>query len=122
MDAWPSHTPTQNEKGKVNITLLPYPLLQGGALTSATLREDEQRRFEWVTPQNRASSTSELVVSTFPDPTRVGRKLACSEEPVLAFPATRSPQIHQQTTSLLQRAEQGVCTLMILFHDSPYTV
>jgi hypothetical protein len=57
MDTWPSHTPTQSEKGKVNAAL-PYPLLQGGALTSATLR-DEQRRFEWVTPQNRASSMGE---------------------------------------------------------------
>ncbi|KAH9996898.1 hypothetical protein BJV77DRAFT_1065655 [Russula vinacea] len=101
MDIWPSHTPTQNEKGNVNITLLPYPLLQGGALTSATLREDEQRHFQWVTPQNRASR----------------RKLVCSEEPVLAFPATRSPQLHQQTTSLLQRAEQGAHFLRTYYPD-----
>ncbi|KAF8478464.1 RNA polymerase I-specific transcription-initiation factor-domain-containing protein [Russula ochroleuca] len=99
MDTWPSHTPTQSEKGKVNAAL-PYPLLQGGALTSATLR-DEQRRFEWVTPQNRASR----------------RKLVCNEETVLAFPATRSPQLHQQTTSLLQRAEQGAHYLRTYYPD-----
>lgn len=48
MDTWPA-----------NATLSPYPLLQGGALTSATLHEDEHGRFEWITAQNRASGINE---------------------------------------------------------------
>jgi hypothetical protein len=62
MDTWPSNTAVKSEKnrkGTVQATFLPCPLLQGGALTSATLREDEQGRFEWVTAQGRASGTSE---------------------------------------------------------------
>jgi hypothetical protein len=63
MDTWPSNTAVQqsekNCKGKVKATFLPCPLLEGGALTSSTLREDEQGRFEWVTAQNRASGTCE---------------------------------------------------------------
>ena len=48
MDTWPA-----------NATLSPYPLLQGGALTSATLHEDEHGRFEWITAQNRAYGINE---------------------------------------------------------------
>ena len=62
MDTWPSNTAVQSEKnrkGKAKATFLPCPLLQGGALTSATLREDDQGRFEWVTAKERASGTSE---------------------------------------------------------------
>ena len=44
MDTWP---PTWR-KGKAKAT---YPLLEGGALTSATLRECNGR-LEWVTAQN----------------------------------------------------------------------
>lgn len=61
MDTWP---PTivcnSTRKGKVKATILPYPLLEGGALTSATLREDGNR-LEWVTAQGRASSTTDNV-------------------------------------------------------------
>lgn len=62
MDTWPSNTAVQSEKnckGKVKATFLPCPLLEGGALTSATLREDDQGRFKWVTAQDRASGTCE---------------------------------------------------------------
>ena len=129
MDTWPSNTPTpvqskKNRKGKVKATLPPCPLLEGGALTSATLREDDQGRFEWVTAQDRASSTSERYSSSnSTDMTRIGRKLVCGEEAVLAFPNTRSPQPHQRATSLLKRAEHGVYILNgVLFHDLPYTI
>jgi hypothetical protein len=44
MDTWP---PT-SRKGKTKAS---YPLLEGGALTSATLRE-RNGRLEWVTAQN----------------------------------------------------------------------
>ncbi len=63
MDTWPptivcnSTQGEKNHKGKVKATLLPYPLLEGGALTSATLREDGNR-VEWVTAQNQTSGTS----------------------------------------------------------------
>ena len=127
MDTWPSNTPVQSEKnrkGKVKANFLPCPILEGGALTSATLREDEQGRFEWVTAQDRAFSTSKRCSSSIStDTTRIGRNLVCSEEAVLAFPNTRSPQPHQRTTSLSQRAEHGVCILhSVLFHDLPYTI
>lgn len=62
MDTWPptivrnSTQGEKNRKGKAKATLLPYPLLEGGALTSATLREDGDR-LEWVIAQNRTSST-----------------------------------------------------------------
>ena len=117
MDTWPSNTPAntaaQSEKNRKGKAFLPCPLLEGGALTSATLREDEQGRFEWVTAQGRSSSTSERCsLSDLIDATRIGRKLVCGEEAVLAFPNTRSPQPHQRTTSLLQRAEHGVRILM----------
>jgi hypothetical protein len=125
MDTWPSNTASEkNRKGKAKATFLPCPLLQGGALTSATLREDEQGRFEWVTAQGRASGTSERCsCSNSTDTMRIGRKLVCGEETVLAFPNTRLPQPHQRTTSLSQRAEHGVCILHgVLFHDLPYTI
>ena len=127
MDTWPSNTTVQSEKdrkGKVKATFLPCPLLEGGTLTSAALREDERGRFEWVTAQERASSTSQKCSSSNPttDTTRIGRKLVCGEEAVLAFPNTRSPQPHQRTTSLLQRAEHGVRILHgVLFRDLPNT-
>lgn len=127
MDTWPSNTAPQSEKnrkGKVKATFLPCPLLQGGALTSATLREDEQGHLEWVTAQGRACGTRKRC-SCFgsTDTTRTGRRLVCGEEAVLAFPNTRSPQPHQRTTSLTQRAEHGVCVLRgVLFHDLPYTM
>jgi hypothetical protein len=127
MDTWPSNTAVKSEKnrkGKVKATFLPCPLLEGGTLTSAALREDEQGRFEWVTAQDRASSTSERCSSSnSTDTTRLGRKLVCGGEAVLAFPNTRSPQPHQRTTSLLQRAEHGVRVLHgVLFYDLPYTI
>lgn len=104
MDTWPSNTAAhseKNRKGKVKATFLPCPLLEGGTLASAALREDEQGRFEWVTAQDRASR----------------RKLVCGEEAVLAFPNTRSPQPHQQTTSLLQRAEHGARFVRTYYPD-----
>lgn len=110
MDTWP---PTivcnSSRKGKTKATILPYPLLEGGALTSATLREDGNR-LEWVTAQGRASSTTDNVrpSDTLLTPTRVGRKLVCNKEVALAFPATQTPHLRPRTTSLLQRAEQGV--------------
>jgi hypothetical protein len=67
MDTWPPtivSNSTQGEKkdhkGKAKATVLPYPLLEGGALTSATLRDDGNR-LEWITAQNRASSTTDNV-------------------------------------------------------------
>ncbi len=130
MDTWPSNTAVQSEKnrkGKVKAAYLPCPLLEGGALTSATLREDEQGRFEWVAAQDRASGTSERCSSfnSSTDTTRIGRKLVCGKEAVLAFPNTRTPRLHRRTTSLLQHAEHGVHILHgpgMLFHDSPYTM
>jgi hypothetical protein len=127
MDTWPSNTAVQSEKnrkGKFKATFLPCPLLEGGILTSAALREDEQGRFEWVTAQDRASGTSERCSSSnSTDTARIGRKLVCGEEAILAFPNTRSPQPHQRTTSLLQRAEHGVRILRgVFFHDLPYTI
>ena len=126
MDTWPSNTvqSEKNRKGKVKATFLPCPLLEGGTLTSAALREDEQGRFEWVTALDRASGTKvRCSSSNSTDTTRIGRKLVCGEEAVLAFPNTRSPPPHQRTTSLLQRAEHGVCILHgVLFHDLPYTI
>jgi len=114
MNTWPAtstvRNSTQGEKRKVKATLLPYPLLEGGALTSATLREDHGQ-FAWVTAQNRTSSTNDGFRIELYDQTRAGRKLVCSENAVLAFPATQSPQSHQRTATLLQRAEQGVRTL-----------
>ena len=69
MDTWPSNTPAntaaQSEKNRKGKAFLPCPLLEGGALTSATLREDEQGRFEWVTAQGRSSSTSERCWKAF---------------------------------------------------------
>ena len=125
MDIWPSNTAVQSEKsrkGKAKATFLPCPLLEGGALTSATLREDEQGRFEWVTAQDRASSTSEKCSSSDSDATHIGQKLVCGEEAVLAFPNTRLPQ-HQRKTSLSQRAEHGVCIHHgVFFHYLPYTM
>jgi hypothetical protein len=62
MDTWPSNTAVQSEKnckGKVKATFLPCPLLEGGALTSATLREDGQGHFKWVTAQDWAPGTCE---------------------------------------------------------------
>jgi hypothetical protein len=47
MDTWP---PT-SRKGK---TTTSYPLLEGGSLTSATLRE-RNGRLEWVTAQSLSS-------------------------------------------------------------------
>ena len=131
MDTWPSNTPSntaaqseKNRKGHDKATFLPCPLLEGGALTSATLHEDEQGHFEWVTAQRRASSTSERCSSSnSTDATRIGRKLVCGEEAVLAFPNTWSPQPHKRKTSLLKRAEHGVrISHSILFHNLPYTV
>jgi hypothetical protein len=127
MDTWPSNTAVQSEKnrkGKLKATFLPCPLLEGGTLTSAALREDERGRFEWVTAQVRASGTGERCSSSnSTDTTRIGRKLVCGEEAVLAFPNTRSPQPHQRTTSLLQRAEHGVRIRHgVLFHDLPHTI
>lgn len=118
MDTWPptivcnSTQGEKNRKGKAKATILPYPLLEGGSLTSATLREDGNR-LEWVTAQGRASSTTDNVRSsdTLLTPTRVGRKLVCNKEVALAFPATQSPHLRPRTTSLLQRAEQGVRAL-----------
>jgi hypothetical protein len=66
MDTWPptvKYDWTQREKGrkgKIKAVFAPYPLLQGGALTSATLREN-RGRFEWVTVQNQTSSARERV-------------------------------------------------------------
>jgi hypothetical protein len=126
METWPSNTvqSEKNRKGKVKATFLPCPLLEGGTLTSAALREDEQGRFEWVAALDRASGTRKRCSSSnSTDTIRIGRKLVCGEEAVLAFPNTRSPQPHQRTTSLLQRAEHGVCILHgVLFHDLPYTI
>jgi hypothetical protein len=130
MDTWPptivcnSTGGVKNRKGKVKASILPYPLLEGGALTSATLREDGNR-LEWVTAQGRASSTTDNVrpSGTLLTSTRVGRKLFCNKEAILAFPATQSPHLLPQTTSLLQRAEQGVCALENgPFCNSPYIV
>ena len=50
MDTWPPSVATSVRKGKTK-TVLTYPLLQGGALTSATLQE-RHGRLEWVTAQN----------------------------------------------------------------------
>ncbi|KAI0256907.1 hypothetical protein BJV78DRAFT_1307686 [Lactifluus subvellereus] len=106
MDNWPptivynSAQRVNRFKGKSKAIYLPYPLLEGGALTSATLREDGGR-FEWVTAQNRTSD----------------RKLVCSKDAVLAFPATRSPQVHSRTSSWLQRAEQGAHFLRTYYPD-----
>lgn len=127
MDTWPSNTTVQSEKnrkGKAKATFLPCPLLQGGALTSATLREDEQGRFEWATALDRTSGTCERCSSTnSTHATRIGRKLVCGEEAILTFPNTRSPQPYQRTTSLSQRAEHGVCIFHgPLFHNLAYTI
>lgn len=59
----------------------------------------------------------------FTEQTLVGRKLVCNEAAVSAFPATQSPQLHQRTTSLLQRAEQGVRIIHDMpFRDLPYAM
>jgi hypothetical protein len=61
MDTWPptfKYDLTQGvkrRKGKIKTVLSRYPILEGGALTSATLREDGGR-FEWVTAQNQITS------------------------------------------------------------------
>ncbi|KAI0306378.1 hypothetical protein B0F90DRAFT_1923218 [Multifurca ochricompacta] len=104
MDTWPA-TATQKEKtlkgkGKARAVPLSYPLLEGGALTSATLSE-RHGRLEWITPQNRSSS----------------RKLICSEKALLTFPATRSPQPRPQTASWSQRAEHGAQFLRTRYPD-----
>ena len=49
MDTWPPSITSR--KGKAKAVLLPYPLIQGGAITSATLRE-RHGHLEWVTAQN----------------------------------------------------------------------
>lgn len=123
MDTWPSNTAVKSERNR-KATFLPCPLLEGGILASAALREDEQGRFEWATARDRGSGTSERCSSSnSTDTTRIGRKLVCGEEAVLAFPNTRSPQPHQRTTSLLQRAEHGVRILHgALFHDLLYSI
>jgi len=80
MDTWPSNTKAQSEKnrkGKVETSPLPCPLLEGGALTSATLREDEQGRFQWVTAQDRASSTIERCLSSHSSDTNSYRAKTC---------------------------------------------
>jgi hypothetical protein len=78
MDTWPSNTAVQSEKnrkGKLKATFLPCPLLEGGTLTSAALREDEQGRFEWVAAQVRTSGTSERCSSSnSTDTTRIRAK------------------------------------------------
>jgi hypothetical protein len=64
MNIWPptivcnSTQGQTNRKGKAKANPLPYPLLEGGALTCATLREDGDR-LEWVAAQNRASSMTD---------------------------------------------------------------
>jgi hypothetical protein len=132
MDTWPptivcnSTLGEKNRKGKAKATILPYPLLEGGALTSATLREEGGNHLEWITVQGRASSTLTTFIrltDTLLTPTRVGRKLACNKEAILAFPATQTPHLRPQSTSLLQRAEQGVCAPEnVPFCNSSYTV
>ncbi|KAI9458490.1 RNA polymerase I-specific transcription-initiation factor-domain-containing protein [Russula earlei] len=95
MDTWPPSTvSTESErhrKGKLNHTFLPYPLLQGGALTSAIPART----------QDQASS----------------RKLVCNETAVLAFPATRSPQSQPPTLSPHRRAEQSARFLRTHYPD-----
>ena len=131
MDTWPptfvcnSTLGEKIRKGKAKTTILPHPLLEGGALTSATLREN-CNHLEWITAQGRASSTLTTFIrltDTLLTPTRVGRKLVCNKEAILAFPATQTPHLRPQTTSLLQRAEQGVCAPENMpFCNSSYTM
>ncbi|KAI0273383.1 hypothetical protein BC834DRAFT_840342 [Gloeopeniophorella convolvens] len=96
MYTWPSSIVYHSEqgkkrrKGKSKATLLPYPRIEGGAVTSATL-QDRDGHYEWFTAQGQIAS----------------RKLVCSAEAVLAFPETRPLQPRLQTTPLVQRAEQG---------------
>ncbi|KAH9035298.1 hypothetical protein EDB84DRAFT_1485775 [Lactarius hengduanensis] len=103
MDTWPPSI-TYNltsRKGKAKSVLLPYPLLEGGALTSATLRE-RHGRLEWVTAQNLSPNRQRLV---------------CSEKAVLAFPATWSPPVLPPATSWSQRAEQSAHFLRTYYPD-----
>lgn len=58
---WPQSIKSKkNRKGQVKTTRLPYPLLEGGALTAATLGEDSGG-LKWVTAQGRTSSMSNNV-------------------------------------------------------------
>ncbi|KAI9447989.1 hypothetical protein H4582DRAFT_1897609 [Lactarius indigo] len=103
MDTWPpsiayNSTP---RKGKAKTVILPYPLLEVGALTSATLRE-RHGRLEWVTAQNLSSDR---------------HRLFCSENAVLSFPATWSPPLHPPATSWSQRAEQSAHFLRTYYPD-----
>ncbi|KAH9077128.1 hypothetical protein EDB83DRAFT_2348347 [Lactarius deliciosus] len=103
MDTWPPSI-TYNltsRKGKAKSVLLPYPLLEGGALTSATLRE-RHGRLEWVTAQNLSPNRQRLV---------------CSENAVLAFPATWSPPVQPPVTSWSQRAEHSAQFLRTYYPD-----
>ncbi|KAI9467058.1 hypothetical protein BJY52DRAFT_42817 [Lactarius psammicola] len=103
MDTWPPSVANDwtSRKGKGKAVLLPYPLLEGGALTSATLRE-RHGRLEWVTAQNLSPDRQRLV---------------CSEKAVLAFPATWSPPLHPPATSWSQRAEQSAHFLRTYYPD-----
>ncbi|KAH9062653.1 hypothetical protein EDB87DRAFT_1681770 [Lactarius vividus] len=103
MDTWPpsiASNPTPR-KGKGKTVLLPYPLLEGGALTSATLRE-RHGRLEWVTVQNLSPDRQRLV---------------CSDKAALAFPATWSPPLQPPATSWSQRAEQSALFLRSYYPD-----
>ncbi|KAI0046101.1 hypothetical protein FA95DRAFT_1560454 [Auriscalpium vulgare] len=98
MDVWlaNSHSALAAQKsrkreGEEKADRAQYPLIEAGAVTSATLQE-QHGRLEWAT----------IVRNDSP------RRLVCaSKEPVLAFPPTRPAPTRIPPTTISQRAEQG---------------
>ncbi|KAI0064586.1 hypothetical protein BV25DRAFT_1800492 [Artomyces pyxidatus] len=108
MDAWlpntrpqPSEVPqkTRKGKGKVKEGYALYPLLEPGAVTSATLQERDGR-LVWSTIQRND----------------ISRRLVASRA-TLAFPATRAAPLHVPQATLSQRAEQGAHFLRTFYPD-----